>query len=104
MVANPEQMIRAIYERFGLEVSSAYAEVLWQETIASHQYQSRHDYSLQETGLTRKQITSRFRPVFNRFGFDTREPEKGDNVVQTLREKGSRVTEKRWKRRRAAAT
>jgi hypothetical protein len=98
MVSNPERTVRRIYERFGLELSPAYAEILWQETIASRHYQSEHDYSLQETGLSREQIVTRFGPVFERFGFDRRVSEDDETVVQVSSAKG--LTEKAAQRRK----
>ena len=71
LVSDPEQTIRTVYDRFGFEVGPAFDRVLQEESAKARGYQSRHAYSLEETGLTRQQILHTFQDVFERFGFDT---------------------------------
>ncbi len=73
LVDNAGQTVRAIYQRFGLELSPAFDDILERVTERARDHESEHDYSLSEMGLTREQIVTRYRHVFERFGFDTRE-------------------------------
>lgn len=65
---DPEAVITAIYQRFGLDMNPAYADLLRQEAAKARRFRSKHDYSLQEVGLTREQILARFK-VFEQFAF-----------------------------------
>jgi hypothetical protein len=72
LIANPGQTVMQIYERFGFSLSSLYRMVLEEEEKADR-YASSHFYSLEQTGLTRDEIVSTFREIFDRFKFDTME-------------------------------
>jgi hypothetical protein len=73
LVENARQMVREIYDRFGLELGPAFDEILQQAAESARNHESDHEYSLREMGLTREQIVTRYRSVFERFGFDTRD-------------------------------
>lgn len=73
LVADPAGTVGRIYGHFGFEMGPAYAEILQAEAARARRYRSRHAYSLEGTGLTRKGIVSQFRDVFDRFGFPTNE-------------------------------
>lgn len=70
LVANPEKIVREIYEHFGLDVSPEFAEILAEETEKSRKHKSKHDYSLESVGFTRQQILSAYDDVFEQWGFD----------------------------------
>ena len=72
MVSDARRVVREIYERFGLELSPAFDEILRRATERARQHESEHEYSLQEMGLTAEQIVSQYKEVFERFEFDTR--------------------------------
>lgn len=72
LVASARETVQEIYDRFGLELSPAFDEVLEQAAERARDHDSEHEYSLHEMGLTREQIVSRYQEVFERFGFDTR--------------------------------
>jgi hypothetical protein len=69
LIADPEQTVTAIYEQFGFEVSAAFAQTLHDETERAKRYQSRHEYSLEEAGLTRDRISLEFGDILTRFSF-----------------------------------
>ena len=71
LVSDPENTIRTIYDRFGFEIGPAFGQVLQQESDQARGYRSRHAYSPEENGLSRRQILDTYRDVFERFGFDT---------------------------------
>jgi len=73
LVNDAGKTVRAIYDRFGLELSADFDQVLQQTTDRARKHESEHEYSLRQMGLTREQIVTRYRHVFDRFGFDTRE-------------------------------
>jgi hypothetical protein len=76
LVTDARGVVTEIYERFGLELSAAFDDVLRQATERARSHESEHEYSLQEMGLTREQIVSEYEEVFERFDFDTRPPNR----------------------------
>lgn len=72
LVNQAGQTVAEIYERFGLEIGPAFAEVLRKAAERARHHQSEHKYSLEAVGLSREQIVDRYEDVFDRFGFDTR--------------------------------
>ncbi len=73
LVTDARGVVTEIYERFGLELSPAFDEVLRRVTERARNHESEHEYSLQEMGLTPDQIVSDYEEVFERFDFDTRD-------------------------------
>jgi hypothetical protein len=71
LVQNPEQTVLSLYDRFGLNMSPQYRQVLQEEMHRARQYKSSHRYSLEQCGLTREQVVSDYSDIFERFGFDT---------------------------------
>ena len=72
LVQNPRQIIMDIYDKFGFEVSPEFETILEEATTRTTSYKSRHKYSLQKMGLSKREILKTFAFVFKRFGFDTR--------------------------------
>ncbi len=70
LVADPKRVVTEIYDRFGLEISPEFAQILVEETEKSCEHQSDHHYSLEGVGFTREQILSTYQDVFERWGFD----------------------------------
>jgi hypothetical protein len=71
LVNAPEQTIREIYDRFGFDIGPAFKQVLQEESARARRYRSRHDYSPEESGLSRQMILDTYQDIFERFGFDT---------------------------------
>jgi hypothetical protein len=61
LVADPEGTIKQIYHQFGIDMTAEYQNVLHEESERAKQYKSNHHYSLQEMGLTGKQIDKEVR-------------------------------------------
>ena len=78
LVADPERTVTDIYHRLGIELSPDYARLLHSQAARERRYRSRHKYALEELGLNREQIVAEFQDVFERFGFDTRDPSVQD--------------------------
>jgi hypothetical protein len=74
LVGDAQGTVTDLYAHFGLDLPLAYTTVLCQESERAHHHRSAHQYSLQALGLSREQIVADFADVFERFGFDTREP------------------------------
>ena len=71
LITDPEGVVRAIYQHFGLEVSQTFAATLKEEAQKARHYKSRHIYRLEDMGLSREHILRVYRDVFERWGFST---------------------------------
>jgi hypothetical protein len=70
LLENPEQTITELFKRFGIELSSDFAQALRHEQEKARRYKSRHNYSLDKFGLTPESVAKKYEFVFERFGFD----------------------------------
>jgi hypothetical protein len=95
LVDAPDQTVHAIYDRFGLDISPAFAGILRRETAKSRNYHSPNSHSLQGTGISRQEILERFEHVFDRFGFDTHKSKENDKAAQTVSPQGATPKVKR---------
>jgi hypothetical protein len=90
LVSHAEWTVTGVYERLGLEMSPQFAELLHTVAERERNYESDHSYSLESMGLTREQLVSTFRDIFERFDFDTREnaeqtePSERDNGTHSI--------------------
>ncbi len=73
LVQKAESTVARIYKRFGLQMEPSFAQVLHEEGERARNYDSDHEYSLQEMGLTHDEIVKEYGEIFSRFGFDTRD-------------------------------
>jgi hypothetical protein len=73
LVSDARDTVFRIYDRFDLEITSDFEQVLQTETEKARNYQSKHEYSLVEMGLKHEQIVAECREIFDRFDFDTGE-------------------------------
>lgn len=71
LVQDLGKTISDIYDALGFDIGPEYAQLLREETEKARQYESRHQYSLEEMGFTREQIIAEYQDVFDRFGFQT---------------------------------
>jgi hypothetical protein len=60
LVKDPKATIEQIYERFGIEMTEEYRQILVQESEKAKKFKSKHKYSLQEMGLNQQAIESEF--------------------------------------------
>ena len=63
-----------LYARFGFEIGPVLLERLNREHEKSRAYTSKHQYSLEQFGLTPQDILDEFSDIFRRFDFDTEYP------------------------------
>jgi hypothetical protein len=78
LLRDPKSKFAGIYQHFGWTLSPAFERRLDDEVATMRQHRSRHQYSLDDTIITRERIVADLRPVFERFGFDTREAASGE--------------------------
>lgn len=81
LIADPESTVRRIYQHFGMQVSDQFAVRLRTATMQTKRFKSSHDYSLEEFGLTRKEVYEQLRPLFDEYGYD---PEDAAPRVERL--------------------
>lgn len=74
LIHEPKRVIESIYKRLNIELTSAFQEVLIKEDARMKAHKSTHKYSLDDCQITRGQIISDLKGIFDRFGFDTQEP------------------------------
>jgi hypothetical protein len=74
LIRNPEGVIRGFYEQFGYPDQPALDRLVNEAVAETLAYKSDHAYSYEEMGFTRQQIIELYADIFERFGFDTREP------------------------------
>lgn len=74
LIRNPESVIRSFYEQFGYPNQPALDKIVTEAMAETLAYKSDHIYSYEEMGFTRQQIIELYADIFERFGFDKREP------------------------------
>ena len=72
LVRKPSDIILGIYQKFGFPLTSKYSSILKEEDDRAEKYRSRHEYSMEEFGLSARQIVEDFKEAFERFDFDRR--------------------------------
>lgn len=74
LIQNPEGVIRGFYEQFGYPVQPTLDQIVNKAVEETLAFKSDHTYSYEEMGFTRQQIIELYADIFERFGFDKREP------------------------------
>jgi hypothetical protein len=74
LIRRPEQVIRSFYEQFGYPDKPGMETIIDQAVKEVLAHSSDHVYSYEEMGFTREQIIALYPEIFERFGFDRREP------------------------------
>lgn len=70
LVAHPEKTVRAIYEKFGYQLTAEFEEILKEENQKSREFRSSHRYSLEEMGLDKETVLREFAKVDKLYGLD----------------------------------
>jgi len=73
LVRQPKQAIERIYKQFGFALTPEFEGRVDRAAAEMQRYRSRHEYSGDRYGVSRARMVADLRPVFDRFGFDTRE-------------------------------
>ncbi len=74
LIRDPEGVIRGFYEQFSYPDQPALDKIVTEAVAETLAYKSEHAYSYEEMGFTRQQIIELYAHIFERFGFDRREP------------------------------
>jgi hypothetical protein len=74
LIGDPERIIRGFYKQFGYSEHGQLEQIVAQAVEETRKYRSDHLYSYEEMGFTREQIVSAYADIFDRFGFNKREP------------------------------
>jgi hypothetical protein len=69
LVADPKGTVEALYKRLGEPLDEAFAEKLLAATSRQREHSSKHEYSLEEYGLTEAEVYAELRGVFDAYGF-----------------------------------
>ena len=83
LIQRPEAVLRAFYEQFGYPDKPGLEIIVDEAVKETMSFNSDHVYSYEEMGFTRQQIIEFYPEIFERFGFDQREP------IHSLAEKHS---------------
>ena len=74
LIQRPEAVLRAFYEQFGYPDKPGLESIVDEAVKETLSYNSDHVYSYEEMGFTRQQIIELYPEIFERFGFEKREP------------------------------
>ncbi|MEP7136303.1 MAG: sulfotransferase [Chloroflexota bacterium] len=74
LIQRPEAVLRAFYEQFGYPDKPGLEIIVDEAVKETMTFNSDHVYSYEEMGFTREQIVDLYPEIFERFGFDKREP------------------------------
>ena len=75
LIQRPEQVIRGFYEQFGYPDKPGLPIIIDQAVKETLTFSSDHSYSYEKMGFTREGIVERYKDIFERFNFETREEE-----------------------------
>jgi hypothetical protein len=85
LIQRPEQVIRSFYEQFGYPDKPGLDRIVDEAVKETLSFNSDHVYSYAEMGFTREQIVELYSDIFQRFGFDRREPDRAGVTPTTVR-------------------
>ncbi len=61
LVADPQATVEGIYQRFGIDMTAEYEQILTIESEIAKQYKSKHKYSLKSMGLDENRLVDEFK-------------------------------------------
>ena len=70
LIADPIGSVEAIYAQFGIEMGPAMRQKLGSHASLAARYERRHEYSLEQYGLTREGVAAELSDVFDAWGFE----------------------------------
>lgn len=74
LIHDPERVIRGLYRQFGYPARKGLEKIVAEAVEDARAHKSDHIYSYEEMGFTRQKILDAYADIFERFGFDRREP------------------------------
>ncbi len=73
LIENPKNVILGLYGRLGMPVSEAFEAKLDEAMVAQRDYESPRTVDLEFFGISREEVSTELREVFETFGYDARE-------------------------------
>jgi len=70
LVADPKSAIENIYQRFGIEMTPEFEQILIDETEKARQFKSKHNYSLDQMGLSSTTLKEEFNDAMKELDLD----------------------------------
>ncbi len=70
LVADPKGTVEKIYNRLNLPITEEYRQILEIEDEKARRYKSRHQYSLEDFGLSKEMVYKELEVVFKEYGFE----------------------------------
>ncbi len=70
LVADPKSAIENIYQRFGIEMTPEFEQILIDETEKARQFKSKHNYSLDQMGLSSTTLKEDFNDAMKELDLD----------------------------------
>ncbi|MFZ3071591.1 MAG: sulfotransferase [Anaerolineaceae bacterium] len=70
LVEHPDEIVESLYAWLALAYPAKFKAVVKEQTHAQRHYQSRHEYPLEQMGLTEERIFKEFEEVFSYYEFD----------------------------------
>lgn len=70
LTRDPAQAVRRIYRHYALELTPSFERRLAEELGCQREYHSRHQYSLEQFGLTKERIYEPLADIFEHYGFE----------------------------------
>lgn len=70
LVRDPQATIENIYQRFGIEMTEEYQQILAKESEKAKKFKSKHKYSIQEMGLNQTNIENEFDAAMQEYDLD----------------------------------
>ncbi len=71
LVAHPQQTVKLIYSHFGYKMSPEFEAQIVETVVKAKSFRSKHQYALDEMGISRDRVLQDFSQIFERFGFST---------------------------------
>lgn len=70
LVQNPKRVVSDLYQHLGEEMSGSFDALLTDATSLQREHRSKHEYSLEEYGLTEDEVYEELKDVFEAYGFE----------------------------------
>lgn len=67
LISNTKRTVQDIYQRFGLELTSEFLDLLEMETELARNHQSQHRYSLEDMGIDPQSLEDRFAGIISAY-------------------------------------
>ena len=85
LIQRPEAVLRSFYEQFGYPEKPGLDGIVDEAVKETLSFKSDHAYSYEDMGFTREMLIEMYADIFERFGFDKREPLPARSEKQATR-------------------